>query len=55
VTPTQASTQLRNELYASALMARERLGEKLVPKTLLQEVLAILADYRAEHVGGQSR
>jgi TRAP-type C4-dicarboxylate transport system substrate-binding protein len=55
VTPTQASSQLRNELYTSALMARERLGEKLVPKGLLQEVWTILADYRAEHVGGPSR
>jgi TRAP-type C4-dicarboxylate transport system substrate-binding protein len=51
VTPTEPSAQLRNELYAAALMAREQLGEKLVPKELLREVLAILADYRAEHPG----
>jgi TRAP-type C4-dicarboxylate transport system substrate-binding protein len=51
VTPTPATPQLRSELYAAALSARDRLGEKLVPRELLQDVLAILADYRAEHAG----
>jgi TRAP-type C4-dicarboxylate transport system substrate-binding protein len=51
VTPTQATPQLRSELYAAALSARDRLGEKLVPRELLQDVLAIHADYRAEHAG----
>ena len=43
------STALRNDFLAAARVARDRLGEKLVPPQLLQQVLAMLADYRAEH------
>jgi TRAP-type C4-dicarboxylate transport system substrate-binding protein len=49
LTSTPASPQLRSELFSASLQARDRLGDKLVPHELLQEVLAILADYRAEH------
>jgi TRAP-type C4-dicarboxylate transport system substrate-binding protein len=43
------SESLRAEFFESARAARTRLGEKLVPAALLNRVLQILADYRAEH------
>ena len=39
----------RAEFFEAARAARTRLGEKLVPTALLNRVLQILADYRAEH------
>jgi TRAP-type C4-dicarboxylate transport system substrate-binding protein len=39
----------RSEFFEAARMARTELGEKLVPKELLQKVMGMLADYRAEH------
>jgi len=41
--------QLQREFFAAAHDARERLGDKLVPHAVLERVLALLADYRAEH------
>jgi TRAP-type transport system periplasmic protein len=40
---------LRSEFLAAARLARERLGDKLLPAATLQQVLAALADYRSEH------
>jgi TRAP-type transport system periplasmic protein len=39
----------RAEFFEAARVAREKLGEALVPRALLQKVLSMLADYRAEH------
>lgn len=44
-----ASAELRSEFFAEARAAREKLGEELVPPVLLQRVLGMLADFRAEH------
>jgi TRAP-type C4-dicarboxylate transport system substrate-binding protein len=43
------SATLRAAFFEAARAARERLGEKLVPKALLARVLQLLADYHAEH------
>lgn len=43
------SEKFRAEFFEAARLARERLGEKIVPKALLEQVLRLLADYRAEH------
>jgi TRAP-type C4-dicarboxylate transport system substrate-binding protein len=43
-----ASEGFRADFFRSATEVRERLGEKLVPRPLIERVLAILADYRAE-------
>lgn len=43
------SEALRAEFFAQARAAREQLATKLVPSELLQRVLALLADFRAEH------
>ena len=40
--------------FADAQAAAERLGEKLVPRALFDKVLRMVADYRAEHVRGDS-
>jgi TRAP-type C4-dicarboxylate transport system substrate-binding protein len=44
-----ASEAFRAEFFQAARRAREKLGEKLVPRALLDRVLSILVDYRAEH------
>lgn len=49
--PVPVSAKFRAELFEAARGARERLGDKLVPKALLNRVLGLLADYRAEHGG----
>jgi TRAP-type C4-dicarboxylate transport system substrate-binding protein len=41
--------QMQRDFLAAAHDARERLGDKLLPRALLERVLALLADYRAEH------
>ena len=46
---TQPADSMRSEFLAAARLARERLGDKLVPGATLQQVLAMLADYRSEH------
>jgi TRAP-type C4-dicarboxylate transport system substrate-binding protein len=43
------SPALRAQYFEAARAARERLGEKLLPKALLDTVMRMLADYRAEH------
>ena len=47
------SDTFRAEYFAAARAARERLGDKLVPRALMEHVLALLADYRAEHGRGK--
>jgi TRAP-type C4-dicarboxylate transport system substrate-binding protein len=47
-----APESMRAEFLAAARAARERLGERLVPASALQQVLAMLADYRSEHPSG---
>jgi TRAP-type C4-dicarboxylate transport system substrate-binding protein len=41
--------QLRQEFFEAARKARDQLDESLLPKDLLNRVLGLLADYRAEH------
>jgi TRAP-type transport system periplasmic protein len=43
------SETFRAEYFEAARAARERRGDKLVPPGLLDRVLRMLADYRAEH------
>jgi TRAP-type C4-dicarboxylate transport system substrate-binding protein len=43
------SEAFRAEFFAEAMAARERISPKLVKPELLQRVLGLLADYRAEH------
>lgn len=53
--PVPVSNAFRTEFFDSARDARERLGEQYVPRALLDRVLRMLADYRAEHVPAASR
>jgi TRAP-type transport system periplasmic protein len=48
--PVPVSDGLRAEFRTASRQARERLGEKLVAGPLLERVLALLADYRSEHM-----
>lgn len=48
-TVTQPSAELRTTLAQVFRDVRAQIGEKLLPKTLLDHVLGLLADYRAEH------
>jgi TRAP-type C4-dicarboxylate transport system substrate-binding protein len=43
------SPSFRAQFFEAARSARERLGEKLASSSLLDRVLRLLADYRAEH------
>jgi TRAP-type C4-dicarboxylate transport system substrate-binding protein len=43
------SDSFRAEYFAAAKAARDRLGDRLVPRALLERVLRLLADYRIEH------
>jgi TRAP-type C4-dicarboxylate transport system substrate-binding protein len=43
------SESFRAEYFAAAKAARDRMGEALVPRALLERVLRMLADYRVEH------
>jgi len=45
----KASPQFRSAFFEASRQAREKLGEKLVPRALMDQVLRMLADYRAEH------
>jgi TRAP-type C4-dicarboxylate transport system substrate-binding protein len=49
VTVTQPDAAVRAQFFAAARAARERLGARLAPLELIQRVLGLLADYRAEH------
>lgn len=51
VSTQPVSEPFRVEFLSAARQEREQLGDKLVPAALLQQVLALLADYRAEHPG----
>ena len=42
------SPSLRAQYFEAARAARERLGDKLLSRTLLDDVMRLLADYRAE-------
>jgi TRAP-type C4-dicarboxylate transport system substrate-binding protein len=44
------SPAVRAQYFEAAREARERLGEELMPRVLLDQVMRILADYRAERV-----
>ena len=43
------STALRAQYFDAARAARERLGDKLLTRALLDDVMRLLADYRAEN------
>jgi len=45
----EPSEGLRSEVFAAALEARKRVAPKLVPQELIDRVLGLLSDYRAEH------
>jgi TRAP-type C4-dicarboxylate transport system substrate-binding protein len=49
LTQVAVNDQFRAEFFEAARAMRDRLGEALVPPALLQRVLGMLADYRAEH------
>jgi TRAP-type C4-dicarboxylate transport system substrate-binding protein len=51
----RASESFRAEFFEAARQARERLGGKLVDPAVLQKVMSMLADYRAEHAAGAPR
>jgi TRAP-type C4-dicarboxylate transport system substrate-binding protein len=51
--PERVSEVLRGQFFSLMRQARDQLGDRLVPHELLQNVLAILADYRAEHTGSE--
>jgi TRAP-type C4-dicarboxylate transport system substrate-binding protein len=51
LTPLHPSEGLRSEFFESARTVRERVVPGLVPRALLDRVLKLLADYRAEHPG----
>jgi TRAP-type C4-dicarboxylate transport system substrate-binding protein len=46
---TTVSPRFRAEFFEASRVARERLGDKIVPRELLARVLQLLVDYRAEH------
>ncbi|MBV8760872.1 MAG: TRAP transporter substrate-binding protein DctP [Deltaproteobacteria bacterium] len=43
------SKKFRAEFFEAARSARQRLGEALLPRGLYEQVVQLLADYRAEH------
>jgi TRAP-type C4-dicarboxylate transport system substrate-binding protein len=47
--PVPVSDAFRSEFFESARSARDRLGERLMPRALVTRVLEMVADYRAEH------
>jgi TRAP-type C4-dicarboxylate transport system substrate-binding protein len=49
LTPVPVNDQVRAEFFEAARTMRDRLRDALVPPALLQRVLGMLADYRAEH------
>jgi TRAP-type C4-dicarboxylate transport system substrate-binding protein len=54
--PVPVSKAFRAEYFDAAREARERLGERYVSRELLDRVLRMLADYRAQHAAsGQPR
>jgi TRAP-type C4-dicarboxylate transport system substrate-binding protein len=51
VTVIEPTETFRAEFFAAAQMARKRAGASVVPQQLLDQVLELLSDYRAEHSG----
>jgi TRAP-type C4-dicarboxylate transport system substrate-binding protein len=51
LTPVRPSEGFRSEFFEAARAARERLAPRLVPRALIDRVLKLLADFRAEHPG----
>jgi len=49
ITVVPVSDSLRSEFFTAARSARERMGTQLVSRELMERVLNMLADYRAEH------
>ena len=49
LTITPVSPQLRAEFFDESRALRDKMGEQLIPRALLERVLSWLADYRAEH------
>jgi TRAP-type C4-dicarboxylate transport system substrate-binding protein len=47
--PAPVTPQLKNEYFEASRIAREKIGDKLVPTSLQQRAAAWLADWRAEH------
>lgn len=47
--PVRVSDSFRAQFFAAARAARDKVAEKYVSRELLDRVLRILADYRAEH------
>jgi hypothetical protein len=43
------SESFREEFFSAARAAREKLSDKFVKRALLDQVLKMLADHRAEH------
>jgi TRAP-type C4-dicarboxylate transport system substrate-binding protein len=49
LTPVAVSDTFRTQFFAAARASRDKVAEKYIPKELLDHVLRLLADYRAEH------
>lgn len=49
LTVIEPAPTLRAEFLTAAREVRDRLGDRLLPHTTLQQILALLADYRMEH------
>jgi TRAP-type transport system periplasmic protein len=49
LTITPVSPQLRAQFFDESRALRDKMGEQLIPRALLERVLSFLADYRAEH------
>jgi TRAP-type transport system periplasmic protein len=52
LTPVRPSEGFRSEFFEAARTARERAVPRLMPRALVDRVLKLLADYRAEHATG---
>jgi TRAP-type transport system periplasmic protein len=55
LTTIQPNADLRAQFYDEARTVREKMTSKLVSRELLDRVLTLLADYRAEHRDGEAR
>ncbi len=55
IKPVPVSESFRSEFFATALAARDQLPHALVDPKLLQRVLSLLADFRAEHRNAEGR
>jgi len=48
--PVPVSPAFRTEYFSTAATVREQVGDRFVPRALLDRVLRMLADYRVEHL-----